>query len=244
MPAAQPAAARLRLSVTGVYNQASKGVVEITVRSTASAPARSAAADPAGAGLRLRLRLAAATSSPTSTSSTARSRSRSASGTAPPTRRRVVGADPSTDLAVIKVDAPASLLAPARARRLRAASRSATAWSRSAARSGSRRHVTSGIVSALHRDITAPNNFTITDTIQTDAAINHGNSGGAAARPERQGDRRHRADRERLRRQRRRRLRDPVEHGALDRLAADRQRQRASTPTSASASRTARTACG
>ena len=38
--------------------------------------------------------------------------------------------------------------------------------------------ITSGIVSALHREMTAPNNFTITDTIQTDAAINHGNSGG------------------------------------------------------------------
>ena len=38
--------------------------------------------------------------------------------------------------------------------------------------------ITSGIVSALHREMTAPNNFTIIDTIQTDAAINHGNSGG------------------------------------------------------------------
>jgi putative serine protease PepD len=38
--------------------------------------------------------------------------------------------------------------------------------------------VTSGIVSALHRQMTAPNSFTIADTIQTDAAINHGNSGG------------------------------------------------------------------
>ena len=38
--------------------------------------------------------------------------------------------------------------------------------------------MTSGIVSALHRQMTAPNNFTITDSIQTDAAINHGNSGG------------------------------------------------------------------
>src|SRR5439155_19055575 len=38
--------------------------------------------------------------------------------------------------------------------------------------------VTSGIVSALHREMTAPNHFTILNSIQTDAAINHGNSGG------------------------------------------------------------------
>jgi len=38
--------------------------------------------------------------------------------------------------------------------------------------------VTSGIVSALHREMTSPNHFAIDDSIQTDAAINHGNSGG------------------------------------------------------------------
>src|SRR5207247_7502122 len=38
--------------------------------------------------------------------------------------------------------------------------------------------VTSGIVSALHRQMTSPDNFAIDDSIQTDAAINHGNSGG------------------------------------------------------------------
>jgi putative serine protease PepD len=38
--------------------------------------------------------------------------------------------------------------------------------------------VTSGIVSALHRSIGSPNNFTISNSIQTDAPINHGNSGG------------------------------------------------------------------
>jgi putative serine protease PepD len=38
--------------------------------------------------------------------------------------------------------------------------------------------LTSGIVSALHRDLQAPNGATIPDGIQTDAAINPGNSGG------------------------------------------------------------------
>jgi S1-C subfamily serine protease len=40
------------------------------------------------------------------------------------------------------------------------------------------RSVTLGIVSALQRAIQAPNSFSIDHVIQTDAAINHGNSGG------------------------------------------------------------------
>ena len=38
--------------------------------------------------------------------------------------------------------------------------------------------VTAGIVSALGRELQAPNGFTITDAVQTDAALNQGNSGG------------------------------------------------------------------
>ena len=38
--------------------------------------------------------------------------------------------------------------------------------------------ITAGIVSAVDRNIEAPNGFTIPNAIQTDAAINHGNSGG------------------------------------------------------------------
>ena len=38
--------------------------------------------------------------------------------------------------------------------------------------------MTSGIVSALDREIQSPNGFTISGVIQTDAAINPGNSGG------------------------------------------------------------------
>jgi putative serine protease PepD len=89
----------------------------------------------------------------------------------------LVGSDPSTDTAVVKVDAPASLLHP-------------LTWGNSAAVEvgdgvvaigspfGLEETVTTGIVSALQRQMTAPNNFTIDDSIQTDAAINHGNSGG------------------------------------------------------------------
>jgi putative serine protease PepD len=38
--------------------------------------------------------------------------------------------------------------------------------------------MTAGIVSAIGRDIQAPDGITIPNSIQTDAPINHGNSGG------------------------------------------------------------------
>jgi putative serine protease PepD len=89
----------------------------------------------------------------------------------------LVGMDPSTDIAVLKVDAPSSLLTP-----LAVGSSSALDVGDPVAAIGSpfglEGTLTTGVVSALHRQMTAPNNFTITDSIQTDAAINHGNSGG------------------------------------------------------------------
>jgi S1-C subfamily serine protease len=89
----------------------------------------------------------------------------------------VVGSDPSTDVAVVDVDAPASLLAP-----LTIGDSSAVQVGDGVVAIGSpfglEETVTSGIVSALHRQMTSPNQFTINDSIQTDAAINHGNSGG------------------------------------------------------------------
>jgi len=89
----------------------------------------------------------------------------------------LVGTDRSTDLAVIKVDAPPSVLEA-----LRLGDSSAVRVGDPVVALGSpfglEGTITSGIVSALHRQMTAPNNFTINDSIQTDAAINHGNSGG------------------------------------------------------------------
>jgi putative serine protease PepD len=90
---------------------------------------------------------------------------------------KVVGKDTSTDLAVVHVDAPASELHP-----LSLGSSSAVQVGDGVVAIGApfglAESVTSGIVSALHRQITAPDNFPIADAIQTDAAINHGNSGG------------------------------------------------------------------
>jgi putative serine protease PepD len=89
----------------------------------------------------------------------------------------VVGTDKSTDLAVIKVDAPSSELHP-----LAVGDSTQLQVGDGVVAIGSpfglEETVTSGIVSALHRSIQGQTNFTINDSIQTDAAINHGNSGG------------------------------------------------------------------
>jgi putative serine protease PepD len=89
----------------------------------------------------------------------------------------VVGTDASTDLAVLKVDAPVSQLFP-----LSLGDSSKLVVGDQVVAIGSpfglEGTVTSGIVSALHREMTSPNHFAIDNSIQTDAAINHGNSGG------------------------------------------------------------------
>jgi S1-C subfamily serine protease len=89
----------------------------------------------------------------------------------------VVGADPSSDIAVLRVKAPTSVLHP-----LAFANPSKVAVGDPVYAIGNPfgldRTMTAGIVSATGREIQAPNGLTIPDAIQTDAAINHGNSGG------------------------------------------------------------------
>jgi len=89
----------------------------------------------------------------------------------------VVGSDPSTDVGVIKVKAPASELHP-----LKLADSSQAQVGDGVVAIGSPfglpGTVTAGIVSATGRSIQAPNHYTITGAVQTDAAINQGNSGG------------------------------------------------------------------
>ncbi len=90
---------------------------------------------------------------------------------------KVVGQDPSDDLAVLRIPTDGLTLHPL------------TLGDSSAAQVGDpvlaignpfdlERTLTTGVISALHREITAPNGFTIDDVLQTDAPINPGNSGG------------------------------------------------------------------
>jgi len=89
----------------------------------------------------------------------------------------VVGSDPSTDIAVLQVHAHSRALTP-------------LVWGNSDTAEvgdsvvaignpfGYTRTATAGIVSAVDRPLTSPNDFPIEHAIQTDAALNHGNSGG------------------------------------------------------------------
>jgi S1-C subfamily serine protease len=90
---------------------------------------------------------------------------------------RVVGADPSTDLAVLEIDAQARALTPLPLGNSDAI-RVGDAVVAIGNPFGLERTVTAGIVSALQRQIQAPNGYTIDEVVQTDAPINQGNSGG------------------------------------------------------------------
>jgi S1-C subfamily serine protease len=94
-----------------------------------------------------------------------------------PIDAKVAGTDPSTDLALLKIDAD-----KADGRALRLGSSEDVRVGEPVIAIGSpfglRGTVTAGIVSGLGREIQSPNGFTIDEVVQTDAAINPGNSGG------------------------------------------------------------------
>ena len=89
----------------------------------------------------------------------------------------LVGKDASTDIAVIKVANAAAELHP-----LTIGTSTGLQPGQTVVAIGSpfglAESMTAGIISAVNRTITAPNNYSISGSIQTDAAINHGNSGG------------------------------------------------------------------
>lgn len=90
---------------------------------------------------------------------------------------QVVGKDPSDDLAVLRIPTEGLKLHP-----LRLGDSSTVEVGEPAYAIGNPfgeiRTLTAGVISALQREIKAPNGFTIDNVIQTDAPINPGNSGG------------------------------------------------------------------
>jgi putative serine protease PepD len=168
---AEPAAATSQLSVNSIYRRAYRGVVEITVTSSGG-PGGSSGAEGSG--------FVYDSSGHIVTNQHVVDGAQSISvkfWNGKTYSAQLVGSDSSTDLAVIKVDAPDSQLYP-----LSLGDSAKLVVGDPVVAIGSpfglEETVTSGIVSALHRSLDSPSGFSIADTIQTDAAINHGNSGG------------------------------------------------------------------
>ncbi len=92
---------------------------------------------------------------------------------------RVIGTDPDTDLAVIKVDRSGLPVAELGSSASLAVGEVAIAIG---SPEGFEQTVTTGIISALHRNLSGSyDSSPLLDVIQTDAAINPGNSGGPLA---------------------------------------------------------------
>jgi len=90
---------------------------------------------------------------------------------------RIVGFDPATDVAVVRVDAPRELLQPVvfgSSSNLRVGQRVFAIGNPF----GLERTLTTGIISSVNRSLPTRAGRTIKSIIQTDAAINPGNSGG------------------------------------------------------------------
>jgi putative serine protease PepD len=90
---------------------------------------------------------------------------------------KILGKDPSTDLALLKVDPSGlklTLLAMGSSKDVQVGDPAIAIGNPF----GLERTLTTGVISAVHRVIQAPNNFQIDDALQTDAPINPGNSGG------------------------------------------------------------------
>jgi S1-C subfamily serine protease len=182
--AAATAPARSALSINDIYRRAAPGVVQVTSTSVVTVPADPFFGNPffpqqqqqksLGSGFVIDKAGHIVTNYHVVQGARQSSVSFSNGGTMKAT---VVGSDPSSDLAVLKIDASSRALTP-----LALGDSDSMSVGDPVVAIGNPfgldRTVTAGIVSAIQRAITAPNGYTIDHVIQTDAAINHGNSGG------------------------------------------------------------------
>jgi putative serine protease PepD len=181
---AQPASSTSTVDpLTQLYKQDARGIVDITVQSSGGSssggfpfgtPGGSQKQEAEGTGFEIDSKGDILTAEHVVDGATS-IRVQFADGST--AKASLVGSDKSTDTAVIHVDVPASQLHP-----LALGDSSTVQPGQSVVAIGSPfglpETMTAGIVSATNRTITAPNRFSITGAIQTDAAINHGNSGG------------------------------------------------------------------
>ncbi len=136
----------------------------------------------------------------------------------------LVGRDPVSDVAVIKIDAPPESLYPVTlgdSSRLKVGQRVFAIGNPF----GLERTLTTGIISSLNRELPTRNSRTIKSIIQIDAAINPGNSGGPLLDTHGRADRHEHGHRQQDRTEHRRRLRHSGQHHRPRRAATDREGQ-------------------
>jgi putative serine protease PepD len=174
VPAQSAATRSTTTTLTQLYKNVAPGVVDITVTSSSGSGVTGSGAQAEGSGFVIDTSGDIVTNQHVVAGATS-IKVRFQDGTV--AKATLVGTDPSTDIAVIKVSGDSSLLHP-----LTFGSSSSLQVGDEVAAIGSPfglpESMTTGIVSAVNRTITAPNKFSISGSIQTDAAINHGNSGG------------------------------------------------------------------
>jgi len=164
------------MTVSQIYRRDARGVVDIKVSHTTTGPLglTKQSAEAEGAGVVLDRRGDILTDDHVIAGASSATVGFADGSTA---RGDVVGSDPSTDVAVLHLSVSSAKLHPiplANSSDVRVGDPVVAIGSPF----GFPETVTSGIVSAVGRSMSAPNGFTIVGAIQTDAAINPGNSGG------------------------------------------------------------------